>query len=111
MQILIAMNSVASHMVMATITGRGMMHIPAGLRKQFGIQPGDKVELRPTKNGILLDRVPTLMEGFGTLPGIGRRIAIELLEEKKAELAQEEQALRAEVDRIRRSRHGEKVCV
>ena len=88
-----------------------MMHIPADLRKRFGIRPGDKVELRPTREGILLERIPSLMEGFGKYPGIGKRIAIELLEEKKAELAREERALRAETERIRRSPRGGKVRV
>lgn len=96
-------------MTMATITGRGMMHIPADLRKRFRIQPGDKVELRPTRGGILLKRIPTLMEGFGQYPGIGRRIAIELLQEKRAELAREEQLLRKEEERIRRPLHGQAV--
>jgi|RifCSP13_1_1023834.scaffolds.fasta_scaffold62632_2 AbrB family looped-hinge helix DNA binding protein len=111
MQTLIAMHVPVSLMVLATITGRGMMHIPADLRKRFGIRPGDKVELRPTREGILLERIPSLMEGFGKYPGIGKRIAIELLEEKKAELAREERALRAETERIRRSPRGENVRV
>ena len=88
-----------------------MMHIPADLRKRFGIRPGDKVELRPTKEGILLERIPSLMEGFGKYPGLGKRIAIELLADKKAELAREERALRSEKGRNRRSPRGESLCV
>src|SRR3990170_737874 len=111
MQTIILMHNHVPLMVSATITGRGMMHIPADLLKRFGIRPGDKVELRPTREGILLERIPSLMEGFGKYPGIGKRIAIELLEEKKAELAREERALRAETERIRRSPRGENVRV
>jgi len=76
--------------VLVTVTGRGMTHIPAELRERFGIRPGDKLELWPTKHGILVGRVPSLMEGFGKYPGLGKQIAIELLEEKKAELARSE---------------------
>ena len=73
-----------------TVTGRGTIHIPAELGERFGIRPGDELELRPTKNGVLVERVPSLMEGSGKYPGLGKRIAIELLEEKKAELARSE---------------------
>jgi len=98
-------------MVVATVTGRGMLHLPAELRKRFGISPGDKVEMRATRKGIVLERIPTLMEGFGEYPGIGRRIAEELLAEKKAELAREEQEIREEETRLRRHVRGKPLRV
>ncbi len=111
MQRLIAWRSFESLVQTATVTGRGMLHLPSDLRKRFGIRPGDKVELRPTKTGIVLERLPTWEEGFGEYPGIGRRIAIESLREKKAELAREEHSLREEEERIRRVRRVAKVRV
>jgi bifunctional DNA-binding transcriptional regulator/antitoxin component of YhaV-PrlF toxin-antitoxin module len=86
-----------------------MMHLPSELRKRYRLSPGDRVELRPTKRGILLERIPTLMEGFGQYPGLGRRMAQELLEEKRAELAREERELVQEEARVRRSGRGRKV--
>src|SRR4030067_452606 len=59
----------------ATVTGRGTLPPPAELRKRFGISQGDKVEMRATRKGIVLERIPTLMEGFGEDPGIGRGMA------------------------------------
>ena len=88
-----------------------MLHLPAELRKLFGISPGDKVEMRATRKGIVLERIPTLMEGFGEYPGIGRRIAEELLAEKKAELAREEQEIREEEARLRRRVRGKPLRV
>ena len=81
-------------MSLATVTSRGNVLIPEHLRERFGIKHGDKIAMRPTKHGILLVRVETLMDRFGKYPGIGRRIAIELLEEKRAELAREERETR-----------------
>ncbi len=98
-------------MYTATVTGRGVIHLPAELRKRFRISPGDKVDLRPTKDGILLERVPRWDEGFGEYPGLGRQWAIELLEEKKAELAREERNLAKEEARIRRLARGAKIRV
>jgi len=98
-------------MVVATVTGRGMIHLPAELRKRFGISPGDKVEVRATKKGLVLERIPTLMEGFGEYPGIGRRIAEELLAEKKAELAREEHEIREDELRLRRRVRGKPLRV
>ncbi len=98
-------------MVVATVTGRGMIHLPAELRKRFGISPGDKVELRAAKNGIVLERIPTLMEGFGEYPGFGRQWAREVLEEKKAELAAEEREIEKETARVGRRRRGATVRV
>src|SRR3990172_4779469 len=77
-------------MYVATVTGRGMMHLPAELRERFGIKPGDKMELRATRYGIALERIPSLMEAFGRFKGVGETWARELLEEKRAELAKEE---------------------
>lgn len=95
------MKSLYSSMHTATITGRGMLHVPSELRKRFRIRPGDKVELRPTKTGIILERIPRWEEGFGEFPKIGKRMATQWLAEKKAELAQEERLLRQDEERIR----------
>ena len=98
-------------MYTATVTGRGVIHLPSELRKRYGIAPGDKVELRATKAGIVLERIPRLLEGFGEFPGVGKRIAAELLAEKKAELAREEQEIREEEERIGRKTRGAPIRV
>jgi len=106
-----AWNASSSPTYIATVSGRGIVHLPAELRRRFHISPGDKVELRPGKEGILLERIGTLEEGFGRYPGLGRRWAIELLQEKKAELAREERNLAKEEARIRRLARGSKIRV
>ena len=83
------MNTVSSAMYTATVTGRGMLHLPAELRRRLGIHIGDKVDLSVGKEGIVLSRVPTLAEGFGSYPALARQWARELLEEKRSELERE----------------------
>src|SRR3990172_3749842 len=97
------MAGVAVVMQTATVTGRGTLHLPSELRKRFGIRPGDKVELRPTRTGIVLERIPTWEEGFGEYPGVGRQIATNSLKEKKAELAKGERRLRDPRRPVRRT--------
>lgn len=76
-------------MYTATITGRGMLHLPAELRRRTRLKPGDKVDLRLSKDAIVMSRIPTLAEGFGLYSGLGRQMARELLEEKRAEMERE----------------------
>jgi bifunctional DNA-binding transcriptional regulator/antitoxin component of YhaV-PrlF toxin-antitoxin module len=70
-----------------------MMHLPAELCRRYKLRPGDRVDLRPTKDGILLERIPSLMEGFGQYRGLAKKWAVESLEEKRAEIAREEAEL------------------
>jgi len=76
-------------MYTATVSGRGIIHLPAELRRKYRIRPGDKVDLRPVSDGIRLERVPTLEEAFGQYRQHGRNWARELLAEKRAELDRE----------------------
>ena len=85
------------------------MHLPSELRKRYKIRVGDKVELRATKEGIVLNRIPTLMEGFGQYRGLAKQWAIESLEEKRAELASEERDVLEEQTRVRRRARGPKI--
>ena len=50
----------------ATVTSKSMINIPASIRKKYGIKAGDKVVFLETDQGVVLVRVPPLMELFGS---------------------------------------------
>jgi AbrB family looped-hinge helix DNA binding protein len=50
----------------ATVTSKSMINIPAGIRKRYGIKAGDKVAFLETDEGLLLLRIPPLIELFGS---------------------------------------------
>ena len=106
MQMLICSTIHSPNVYVATVTGRGMVHIPSALRKRYGIKSGDKLEFASGRDGIRIVRVPTLLESFGMDRELGLNFAYELLEEKKAELRREAEEMAAprRVQRKRRAK-------
>jgi AbrB family looped-hinge helix DNA binding protein len=50
----------------ATVTSKNMITIPASIRKKHGIKGGDRMVFLETDQGLMLLRVPPLMELFGS---------------------------------------------
>lgn len=49
---------------MPSVTTKGQVTIPIGVRKKMGIKPGDKVEFEETEEGYVIQKVaPTTEEG------------------------------------------------
>ena len=49
------------------VTSKGQATIPAPLRKNLGIKPGQKVIFSQHQNGLMLNRIPDISELKGSL--------------------------------------------
>lgn len=63
--------------VRAKVTSKGQVTIPAAIRRQLGLKPGDHLRFEPGKDGIRLvhdDDVNVFEKwrGIGSFPGMGK---------------------------------------
>jgi AbrB family looped-hinge helix DNA binding protein len=77
----------------AKLNDEGRLVIPASCRKHLGLQPGQEVLLKMTKEGLLLTTFDQALKQFqdevAGLAGPGVSLANEVIAERRAEAAEE----------------------
>lgn len=58
-------------MTEVSVTRKGQITIPVGLRRKFGIEEGTKVEVVEEENGILIRKLPSILDLAGSGAGKG----------------------------------------
>lgn len=66
----------------ATVSSKGQITIPSEVRKEFGLEKGDKVLFFPTEHGIILKKmeIPTVEEFERMVEESDRRVELSLKE-------------------------------
>lgn len=75
----------ATKLVIARVTRKGQVTIPAEFRKQHGISEGSRVSFRESKTGLILEPIPNIADLAGVDSAIiTTKEAIRKLDETRA---------------------------
>ena len=55
-----------------TVTTKGQVTIPIELRRELGIEPGDRIQFEAGEGGLQLRRIPSIESVFGSVKPVAR---------------------------------------
>ena len=69
-----------------TVTTKGQVTIPIELRRELGIEPGDRIQFEAGEGGLQLRRIPSVESVFGSVKPVRRGLTVEqAISEARAE--------------------------
>jgi AbrB family looped-hinge helix DNA binding protein len=69
-----------------TVTTKGQVTIPIELRRELGIEPGDRIQFESGEGGLQLRRIPSIESVFGSVKPVRPGLTVEqAIREARAE--------------------------